>query len=196
VCGCGEQGRAHVTALREVLPLERFLMWDRDHDVAEALAVELAATIGIDAVAVRELGAAARSADVIACCTTARVPFLEVESVKPGTFIAAVGADSPDKSEIAPLLMAAATVVTDLLHQCAAMGDLHHAIAAGAMTETDVHANLGEVLVGTKAGRRSPKEIIIFDSTGTGLQDVAASAAIYERCNATRSVPSIFLAEA
>ena len=196
VCGCGEQGRAHVTALREVLPLERFLMWDRDHDVAEALAVELAATIGVDAVAVRELGAAARSADVIACCTTAREPFLEEGSVKPGTFIAAVGADSPDKSEIAPPLMAAATVVTDLLQQCAAMGDLHHAIAAGAMTEADVHADVAEVLVGTKAGRRSSDEIIIFDSTGTGLQDVAASAAIYERCSAAGSVTSIFLAEA
>ena len=194
ICGCGEQGRAHVTALREVLPLQRLLLWDRDRDLAEALASELAETIGVEAAAVRELAPAARSADVIACCTTAREPFLKLGSVKPGTFIAAVGADNPDKSEIAPPLLAAATVVADSLDQCAAMGDLHHAIAAGTMTEADVHAELAEVVAGTRRGRRSPEEIIIFDSTGTGLQDVAASAAIYERCTGSRSVHSIALA--
>ena len=104
-----------------------------------------------------------------------------LEMVRPGTFIAAVGADSPDKSEISPALMAAAKVVTDVTAQCAEMGDLHHAIAAGMMTKADVHAELGELLVGEKAGRASPDEIIIFNSTGTGLQDVAVAAAIYER---------------
>lgn len=195
VCGCGEQGRAHVAALREVLPLERCLLWDRDHGLADALAGELAGSSGVKAVAVREMATASLSADVIACCTTALEPYLEVSAVKPGTFVAAVGADNPDKSEIAPPLMAAATVVTDLLHQCAEMGDLHHAIAAGTMTGADVHADLAQVLVGARSGRQSPEEIIIFDSTGTGLQDVAASVAIYERCSGSRSVRSIALAE-
>ncbi len=111
--------------------------------------------------------------------------------VRPGTFIAAVGADSPDKSEIAPALMAAAKVATDVTTQCAEMGDLHHAIAAGMMTTADVDAELGELLVGEKAGRASPDEIIIFDSTGTGLQDVAVAAAIYERFRGDASVQSV-----
>ena len=62
------------------------------------------------------------------------------------------------------------------------MGDLRGAIHACAMTEANVHAQLGEVLIGVRPGRRSPEEIVIFDSTGTGAQDVAASATIYERC--------------
>ena len=61
------------------------------------------------------------------------------------------------------------------------------------MTAADVHAELGELLVGAKAGRASPEEIIIFDSTGTGLQDVAAAAAIYERCSGDGSVQSVAL---
>jgi ornithine cyclodeaminase/alanine dehydrogenase-like protein (mu-crystallin family) len=113
--------------------------------------------------------------------------------VEPGTFIAAVGADSPDKCEIAPGLMAAATIVTDATAQCAEMGDLHHAIDAGAMTAADVHSELADVLVGIKAGRKSPDEIIIFDSTGTGLQDVAAAAAIYERFTGDDTVLSVAL---
>ena len=193
ICGCGEQGRAHVEALREVLPIQRCLLWDRDHALARNLVAELTDDVGMDAIAIEDLTAAALSADVIACCTTAREPFLELALVRPGTFIAAVGADNPGKSEIAPPLMAAATVVTDSLAQCASMGDLHHAIAAGTMSETDVHAELGHVLVGEKAGRSSPEEIVIFDSTGTGLQDVAAAAAIYERCSGDTLVQSVAL---
>ena len=178
VCGCGEQGRAHVGAMREVLPLTRLLLWDRNEEAAEALAR------GVDGTVVGELSSVSRSADVIVCCTSSRTPYLDAAMVADGTFIAAVGADNPDKSEIAPELMAKSKVVVDSLQQCAVMGDLHRAIAGGVMTEADVYAELPDV-VDAGWGRRSPDEIVIFDSTGTGLLDVAASAAIYERCAAT-----------
>ena len=196
VCGAGEQGRAHAIAMREVLPLERCVIWDCNHAAAETLASELAGSGSIAVSTVRGLEMASRSADVIACCTSATEPYLDVELVKPGTFIAAVGADSPAKSEIAPQLMAVSTVVTDVSRQCAEMGDLHHAIRAGCMSETDVHAELAEIFVGARPVRRSSEEIIIFDSTGTGLQDAAASAAIYERCAASTSVRSIAFGDA
>jgi ornithine cyclodeaminase/alanine dehydrogenase-like protein (mu-crystallin family) len=181
ICGCGEQGRAHAEALRAVLPIERVLLWDRDPARAAGLAAALAGD-GTQATAAGDLAAAARAADVIACCTPSLEPYLDVGMVAPGAFIAAVGADHPGKSEIAPRLMAAATIVTDVRAQCAAMGDLHFAIAAGVVTEAAVHADLGEVLTGARPGRATPGEIVIFDSTGTGTQDVAAAAAIYQRC--------------
>ena len=196
ICGAGQQGRAHVTALREVLPIQRCLVWDRNQDLAQAPSNELAEDSDIEIVVVSDLETASLSADVIACCTTANKPYLDVELVKPGTFIAAVGADNPDKSEITPRLMAEATVVADSLSQCAAMGDLHHAIGAGTMAEADVHAELGLLLIGAKSGRQSPNEIVIFDSTGVALQDVAAAAAIYERCIGSEFIRSIALAEA
>jgi alanine dehydrogenase len=61
------------------------------------------------------------------------------------------------------------------------MGDLHHALDAGVLTRADVHAELGEVVAGRKPGRESEEEIIIFDSTGMALQDVAAAAFAYEK---------------
>jgi ornithine cyclodeaminase/alanine dehydrogenase-like protein (mu-crystallin family) len=99
--------------------------------------------------------------------------------VRQGTFISAVGADNEEKQEIDPQLMAAATVVTDLTEQACKIGDLHHAIDAGAMSREGVYAELAEIVVGRKAvpaGRT-----IVFDSTGTGLQDVAAAIAVYRR---------------
>jgi ornithine cyclodeaminase/alanine dehydrogenase-like protein (mu-crystallin family) len=130
--------------------------------------------------AVEDLAEAALQSDVIVTCTTARAPFLGPEHVRAGTFIAAVGADSPDKSELAPVLFRGATVVVDLLSQALAMGDLRHAVAAGAVSAAQVHAELGEVVAGRKAGRTGDDEIAIFDSTGMGIQDVASAARVYE----------------
>jgi ornithine cyclodeaminase/alanine dehydrogenase-like protein (mu-crystallin family) len=175
VCGCGAQGAAQLEALRQVLPLSHCLAWDRDPDRAAAFAE------GFDARASDDLAGAALASDVIVTCTTSRRPFLDCFMVRSGTFIAAVGADSPDKSEIGPALMAGATVVADVLDQCIAMGDLKHAIAAGAMTREAVHAELAGLVIGARPGRTSAGEITLFDSTGTGLQDVAAAAMIYER---------------
>jgi alanine dehydrogenase len=101
--------------------------------------------------------------------------------VRPGTFIAAVGADNSDKQEIDPRLYAASLVVVDSLEQAAEIGDLHHALAAGAVSCCDVHATLGEILSGRRPGRTDDETITLFDSTGMGLQDVAAAAAIYRR---------------
>jgi len=84
-------------------------------------------------------------------------------------------------------------VVTDVTAQCIEMGDLHHAIQSRNLAATDVHAELGEILVSEKTGRASPDEIIIFDSTGTGLQDVAAATAIYESCSGDASIKSVAL---
>ena len=103
------------------------------------------------------------------------------EHVRAGTFVAAVGADNPFKQELDPGLMSASKVVVDVLEQCASIGDLHHAILAGVMNKSDVHAELGAIVAGRTPGRTSDEEITIFDSTGTALQDVAAAAIVYQR---------------
>jgi ornithine cyclodeaminase/alanine dehydrogenase-like protein (mu-crystallin family) len=180
VCGCGAQAAAQLEALVEVLPLRRCLAWDRDLERAEAFAAA-ARGHGLDAEAVGDIAGPALESDVIVACTTSLQPYLLPDHVGAGTFVAAVGADSPDKSELHPDLMAKARVVVDVLEQCLDLGDLRHAVGAGAMRAEDVHATLGAILSGTAPGRTGGEEIFIFDSTGTALQDVAAAASIYER---------------
>ena len=65
--------------------------------------------------------------------------------------------------------------------QAATIGELHHAIKQKKITIADIHAELGMIIAGKRPGRESDKEIIIFDSTGTALQDVAAAAIVYEK---------------
>lgn len=180
ICGCGIQGRMQLRALAEVHQLKKVFVYDKQHDRATRFAQELTRESSIYVTAVTDLAAAVRQSNICVTCTTSREPLLRSSDVAPGTFIAAVGADNPEKQELHPDLMAKAKIVVDLMEQCAFIGDLHHAIEAGMVTRSDVHAELGEVVASKRPGRTSAEEIIIFDSTGMALQDVAAAAIAYE----------------
>jgi alanine dehydrogenase len=177
IFGCGNQGRVQLECLRRVLPLERVYAWDLDESAARRFASEL----NLEASVAASPAEAAATADVCVTCTPSRHAFLKREHVRPGTFIAAVGADNPEKQEIDPDLLAGSKIVTDVMEQCAEIGDLHHALKVGVVSLADVHAELAEVVAGTKPGRTSTEEIIVFDSTGTALQDVAAAAVVYQK---------------
>ena len=185
VCGCGEQARSQLRALTCVRPIRHAFAYDERLDRAQRLAGEMSAELGIDVQAVRELGDVTRESDIWVTCTTAHHWFLGRDHVRHGAFVAAVGADHPEKQEIDPDLLAANIVIADLLEQCAAMGDLHHALDAGVMRREDVRGELPDVVAGRVSGRRSADEIIVFDSTGTALQDVAAASVAYDRAVAT-----------
>jgi len=181
ICGCGNQGRIQLKALMKVRALERVYAFDLDHAQAERFAGELSDDLSIEVQAVRDLARAVRQSDVCVTCTPSRQFFLKREDVAPGTFIAAVGADNERKQELDPRLFAGHKIVVDLMEQCAAIGDLHHALDQGLITRADVHAELSEIVAGKKPGRTSRDEITIFDSTGTALQDAAAAALVYEK---------------
>jgi len=181
IVGCGRQGRIQLAALTRVRKLERVYAVDRDATISREFADRMSAELGVDVRPVAALAEAARQSDLWVTCTPSRSPLLRREDVAPGAFVAAVGADSEHKQELDPGLLAAASVVVDSLEQSAAIGDLHHALRAGAMSLTDVHAELAEVVVGHKPGRRSPEDIVVFDSTGVAIEDVAAAALVYEK---------------
>jgi alanine dehydrogenase len=185
ICGCGTQAAYQVRALAAVRPVRRVLCHDREAGRAQRLAELLSEEPGLTALAVGDARTALRSAEIIVTCTPAQSAFVGPEDVSPGAFVAAVGADHPEKQEIAPELMARARLVVDSLDQAAAMGDLHHALEAGALGREDVHAELWEVASGRKPGRASAEEITLFDSTGIALEDVAAAAWVYERALAS-----------
>jgi len=190
IIGCGTQGPVQLRAIAAVLPIERALVFDLDRGTAERFEAELSSELRIPVRSVESPRDAARDADVCVTCTPSRRAFLGRDDVRPGTFVAAVGADAPEKRELHGSLLAAARVVVDSLSQCAEIGELHHAIEDGAMSAADAHAELAEVVAGRKPGRESRDAITIFDSTGVALEDVAAAARVYrEALRAGRGRP-------
>jgi ornithine cyclodeaminase/alanine dehydrogenase-like protein (mu-crystallin family) len=194
VVGCGNQGRVSILAIARVRPIEAAFVWDVDPLRAESLASELASGTGPRVSAIRDWREAARRSDLIVTCTPSTRAFLGTADVRPGAFVAAVGADNPGKQEIEPSLMQSAAVVTDITAQCAAIGDLHHAIAAGVMAAADVRGELGAIVSGRQPGRTDDRDVVVFDSTGTALQDVAVAALAYERAVHAGAGTSIDLA--
>ena len=181
ICGCGNQGRVQLRAIARVCRLRTAFAYDSSTEHAARFARDMTSELKIPVTAVADLSPAMLESDVCVTCTTSRYPFLGPDQVRPGTFVAAVGADNPQKQEIHPGLMAKSKIVCDITEQCAAMGDLHHALDAAAVTRANVHAELGEVVAGKRPGRETAEEITIFDSTGMALQDVAAAAFLYEK---------------
>ena len=181
ICGCGNQGKISLKALLEVRKLEKIFAFDIDSSQAERFADEFSNEIKVTAITASDLHDALIQSHICVTCTPSKKPFIQADDIMPGAFIAAVGSDSEEKQELYPEVIATNKIVVDLAAQCAIMGELHHAIKQGLTTIGNIHAELGQIITGQKAGRESDKEIIIFDSTGTALQDVAAAAIVYEK---------------
>lgn len=181
ICGCGAQGRVQLAAVAQVFPLRAVFAYDKNPQQASVFASELSADLNIAITASQDLAECIRRCDICVTCTTSHEPLVKEADIHPGLFIAAVGADNPQKQEIHPAVMARSKIVCDVIEQCASMGDLHHALNAGVVKGEDIHAELGEVVACRKPGRESVEEVIVFDSTGMALQDVAAAALVYEK---------------
>lgn len=179
IAGCGAQGPVQLRALARVRPLRAAFAVDRDPVAARRFATAMSRELGIPVEAADDLAKAAAQSDMVVTCTPSTEPLLDRDAIRPGTFVAGVGADNEDKWELAPGLLAGATLVVDVIEQAAAIGDLHHALAARALTLDAVHAELGQIVAGRRPGRISDTEITVFDSTGMALQDAAAAAAVY-----------------
>jgi len=179
--GCGIQARAHIEALRHVRRIERLTAFDLSPIAALRFADEARARFDVVAEVATDIRQAASASAIVVTSTPSRRALLNRGDVSVGTFVAAVGADNEGKQEIATNLLREAVVVVDDLDQCSRMGDLHHALAAGVMLPGHVRGSLDQIVAGLAPGRLSDDEIIIFDSTGVAIEDVAAAALVYER---------------
>lgn len=186
ISGAGNQGRVSLRALQKIFPLKKVFVIDINEQNAREFVKEMSEELNFDVEYTSAISKAVSQSDICVTCTPSRQAYLRRQDIKPGTFIAAVGADSEEKQELEPALVASAKLVTDITEQCASIGELHHAIHDGLITKEGVFAELGEVVAGKKPGRQSADEIIIFDSTGMALQDVAAAAIVYEKAIAKR----------
>ncbi len=176
VVGCGAQAPFLLRHLCAALPrLARVSLYDSDRARALALRRRFHNRLGVELSVARDLSIATRDAAIIVTCTPARTPFLSRAHAVSGCFVAALGADHPDKRELHDDLLAAATLIVDSRSQCRAMGEWHHVTELAPQAEP---AELGEVLRGERKGRQSEAEIIVFDSTGMAAQDACAVEAL------------------
>ena len=164
ILGSGVQAGSHLEALRLVRPLAEVRVW------SPRRAGEFAARHGVLAAASAE--AAVRGADVVVVATTSKTPVLRGEWLSPGTHVNAVGASRPDWRELDDAVLSRARIFVE--QREAASKESGDVIAAGR-----IDAEIGEVILGAAAGRRSPDEVTLFKSVGVAVEDVVAADLVY-----------------
>jgi ornithine cyclodeaminase len=181
VVGAGAQARYQLRAISRVREIRELRAWSPVPEEVTAYVEEMGSTLGVPvsgAGGPREL---VEGADLVVTVTPSREPLLELDWLARGATVVAVGSDGPEKQELAPAILGAPTkVVVDSRAQCLSLGETHHAVSAGILASEDIHAELGEVLIGERSGREGD-ELIVCDLTGVGAQDAAMAGVVWDR---------------
>ncbi|MEZ2221861.1 ornithine cyclodeaminase family protein [Rhizobium sp. RCC_161_2] len=180
VCGSGRLSLNLIQAHAEGRSLKRIGIWGRNYDKAADI-VGQARALGLDVIAVTDLEAAARSADIISCGTLSSTPLIKGEWLKLGAHLDLVGGFKPDMRETDDAAIRRADVFVDT--RAGAMkeaGDIVQPLKNGVLTEDAIRAELSELVRGTKPGRSNDADVTLFKSVGAALEDLAGAILAYE----------------
>jgi ornithine cyclodeaminase len=174
--GAGVQARTQLEAVRCVRSIEEVRVVSSSTYSAEILADELT---GVEAIACRSAAEAIAGADIVITATSSSTPVFDGALVEPGTHVTGVGSFTTEMREVDTNLITRARVIVDqreaILEEA---GDIVGPIRDGAVDESVMVAEIGEVVAGLVAGRTSPEEVTYFKSVGNAVQDVAVGSRV------------------
>ncbi len=181
ILGTGVQARTHLEAIQCVRPLRRVRVWSRSAENRENFRRWAQSRLGVEVEPVSTAREAVRGADLVCTTTAARTPVLEGAWLADGAHLNAVGASLPETRELDSDAVAGSRLYVDRLESARnEAGDYLIPLREGRITESHVVGELGQVLAGQVAGRRSGEEITLFKSLGLAVEDVAAAHAVLE----------------
>jgi ornithine cyclodeaminase/alanine dehydrogenase-like protein (mu-crystallin family) len=183
ILGAGTQAGAHLEAMAAVRPFERCRVWSRTVEHAAAFAAEAQAPFPVEAVGSAE--EAVREADVVVTATSSVEPIVRRDWLAAGAHVNAVGSSIPTARELDADTMAAAALFADARESMVnEAGDYLFAVREAGIGPEHVRAELGEVLIGSREGRRAEDELTVFKSLGLAAEDLAAAEHVYTRTQA------------
>ncbi len=176
--GCGAQAFHQLVALVDQFRLSEVRVWGYRPGEAQQFCRRTRRHLAVVLMPVRTVKACVTDADLIVTITSSRRPLVMREWVRPGAHINALGADAPGKQELDPAILRAAKVIVDDPTQAIHGGEINVPIARRLFKPQDIHATLGEVLIGNATGRTKPTDVTVFDSTGVAVHDIALGEAL------------------
>lgn len=179
--GAGNQARMQIKAIAEVLNIEIVKVWSPVHEEMKQYKNDIERELGLCVQICNTPQKAVDDADVIVTVTPGKTPIVMDDWVKDGAHIIAVGADMAGKQEIDTKLFKRATVFVDSRNQCLERGETRNAVMSKDISPEDIYAELADVILGTKSGRTSNRELTIFDTTGMGIQDNTLATLLYKK---------------
>lgn len=185
IIGCGEEALHHIHAMLAVRPIEDITVWGRSVTKAEAFARRVQLPVSVRMTTAATVEEAVAEADIVCTVTSAATPILKGEWLRAGTHLNLVGSAIPTTAEVDSTCVARGRFYVDYREAALAQaGELMTAIREGIVTEDHIIGEIGEVLIGTKAGRQSAEEITIYKSLGITAQDLSAAHHVYVQAKA------------
>ena len=185
VIGSGVQARYQIRGLKLVRDFRRLLIYGISPEQVERYINEISQELDLEVVKAGSPEEVVRQSEFVVTTTPSREPYLKAEWLRPGMHITAVGADGEHKQELYPdVLQKADRLVCDSKSQCFRLGELHHALDRGLITEDTGITELGELTGGRRSGRLNEKEITVCDLTGVGVQDTTIALLAYQKARA------------
>lgn len=182
VIGSGMQARYQIRGLRLVRDFQRLVVFGIVPEEVKKYAQEMEEELGIPVITAKTIEEVARQCDFLVTTTPSREPYLEAEWLHPGMHITCMGSDAEHKQELYPeVFRRAKRIVCDSKPQCFRLGELHHALKAGVISELDEILELGDLTSGHVSGRQNGEQITVCDLTGVGVQDTAIALLTYQR---------------
>ena len=182
ILGSGVQARSHLEAMAVAGEFEGARVWSRTEERAAAFAAEAQAPFPVEAVETAE--EALRDADVVVTATTAREPIVRREWLASGAHVNAVGSSIPTTRELDAETIAARHCLGRPRVDGERGWGLRVRVREAGIGPDHIRAELGEILIGSKDGRRSDDELTVFKSLGLAAEDLAAAEHVYARAQA------------
>lgn len=185
ILGAGVQARTQLEAVCAVRPVQKVGVFDVVAKASETFAKDMSEALGVGVTMASSAREAVHSADIICTATVASTPVFKHADIPAGVHINAIGSYQPQVQEIPEETVLAASVFVD--HRESALeetGDLIIPLNKGLMQATHIQAELGDILAGKAAARKSDREITLFKSVGVAIQDLAAATRAFETAEA------------
>ena len=182
IIGAGAQARLQLEALMLVRKPKELRIWSRDLNKAKNYISDINKITKIKTLIAKNPQEVTENSELVITTTPSKTPLIKSDWLHPGLHITAMGSDAEHKNEIDPKIIKAADLyVCDIQSQTSLLGELHHAIKTGLIKENQKFTEIGEIINGSKEGRKNDKEITICDLTGTGIQDTAIARFAYKK---------------
>lgn len=188
ILGTGVQARAHAQAVVRVRPIREVRVAGRRPEAAEALAGELRGTLDADVVTSPDVQTACQGAGIVCATTHSPEPVIRRGLIGDGMHVTSVGYNTAgrevDSETVADSLLVVESREAVLAAPPSGSNDIRIPIEEGRITSDHIHAEIGELVAGSKPGRTSPEQVTLYKSVGVAAQDVAAAALVMDAARA------------
>jgi ornithine cyclodeaminase len=182
VLGSGTQAKTHLEAMLLARKIRRVRVWSRNPENGRRFAERESRRHSIQVELMPDVRAAVQGADILCTTTSSPDPILPGKYLSSGCHINAVGSSVPFARELDTEAVVKSRLFVDRRESTLnEAGDFLIPKKEGAIGDSHIQGEIGEVILGKVKGRTSQAEITLFKSLGLAVEDLASANHIYKK---------------